>query len=110
MKNLILATLFISNLASANSSFGSQTTSAVTVHDSGYLMVQLDSNSHSESCADSGRENIIILNPSSPNLKEMYSTALAAHMSGKKLYGWVNGCVSFWGRNYPKATYISVGK
>ncbi len=28
---------------------------------------------------------MLILNPSSPNLKEMYSTALAAHMSGKEL-------------------------
>jgi hypothetical protein len=102
MKKIMLITFFISNLASANSSFGSQTTSSVTVHDSGYLMVQLDDSSHVESCADSARKNTLILNPGSPNLKEMYSTALAAHMSGKKLSGWVNGCVSFWGRNYQK--------
>lgn len=104
-----LAMTFMCQLAIGNSSFGTQNVSAVTVHDSGYLMITLEAASHTESCADSDRTHSLILNPDSPHLAEMYSTALAAYMSGKRLYGWVNGCIVVWGKySYPKATVISV--
>lgn len=94
--------------ATTNSSFGNQVITAVTVHDSGHLMVTLQAVSHSESCATEDKKNTIILNPSSPNLKEMYSTALAAYLSGRTLYGSVNGCKTVNSRYYPIATLVSL--
>jgi len=107
-KYLLMAAMFVSAGVNANSSFGNQVITAVTVHDSGNLMVTLETVSHSESCASEARRNTVILNPSSPYQKEMYSTALAAYMSGKTLYGWVNGCMTVNGNQYPIATVISL--
>lgn len=105
---ITLALVFLPHLAQANSSFGNQVVTAVTVHDSGHLMVTLQAVSHSESCATEDRKNTVILNPASPYLKEMYSTALAAYLSGRTLYGWVKGCKTVNSRQYPIATLVSL--
>lgn len=94
--------------ATANSTFGNQVITAVTVHDSGHLMVTLQAVSHSEFCATEDKKNTVILNPNSPNLKEMYSMALAAYLSGRRLYGWVNGCKTVNSKHYPIATLVSL--
>lgn len=107
-KCLFITSIFLSAGVNANSSFGNQVITAVTVHDSGNLMVTLETVSHNESCASEARKNTVILNPNSPHLKEMYSTALAAYMSGKTLYGWVNGCMTVNGNEYAIATVISL--
>jgi predicted transcriptional regulator len=110
MKNIGIISIFMlfPYLASANSSFGNQVVTAITVHDSGHLMVTLEQVSHSESCATDGQKNTVILNPNSPHLKEMYSTAMAAYVSGRNLFGWVNGCKTVNSRSYPIATLVSI--
>ena len=110
MERLIISVLliFVSSNSLGNSSFGTQRITAVTVHDSGNLIVTIAGNSHSETCPDENRVNTLVLNPDSPHLKEMYATSLAAYLTGKAISGWVNGCVTFWGYNLPKATVISI--
>lgn len=110
MKNLgvLLLLALFSCSVSANSSFGNQVITAVTVHDSGHLMVTLQQVTHSESCATESQRNTLILNPNSPHLKEMYSTVLAAYLSGRTIFGWVNGCKTVNSRSYPIATLVSM--
>lgn len=69
MKKIIIFVLLASLEASANSSFGNQVITAVTIHDSGNLMVTLKSVSHKEECADEDRKNTVILNLGSPYQK-----------------------------------------
>ena len=103
-----LSSLLCCATVQANTNFGTQKITSVMVHDSGNLLVKLEESNHSENCADSAVRNVLVLNPSSQHLDKMYSTALAAFMAGRQLSGWANGCVSIYGKNFPKATRISV--
>lgn len=115
MKNVVkmgicLAMVLCSSQSFANSRFGPVRIVSVSVTDADTLVVNIDSNGeqkHTEQC-DVGRETNLIINPDSPYYREMFSIALSAHASGKKISGWVNGCQSFWSYKAPKLKSITI--
>lgn len=102
--------LIFSSVSMANSKFGPVKVISITVSDANMLIVNIDPNAtdkHTEIC-DTGRENQLVIDPSSPYEKEMFSIALTAKASGKNITGWVNGCHQFWSYKAPKITVISI--
>ena len=66
---------------------------------------------HADGCATAGHEKLVLIEKTNPSFKYMYATALAAAASGKKLNGWVDGCVDLWGDGrvrIPKALTLGI--
>ena len=109
--NISLIALVIHSAPSfSNSSFGPVNVISVSVSDFNMLTLEIDpnaANKHTEQC-DIERKNQLVINPSSPYEKEMFSIALAAKASGKSITGWVNGCHTFGAYKAPKMTVISI--
>lgn len=110
IKALYISIAIVAMPAFANSPFGPVTIRSVGVSDANMLVINISSDGmkkHTEQC-DSNRTTQLVINPDSPYEKEMFSIALAAHASGKKIAGWANGCHSFWSYKAPKMTVISI--
>ncbi len=117
LKLAILLSVFIftisANASAPNNSFGPVKIVKVSVSDFKILVVDIEPNApnqHVADCDDS-RKNQLVIDPASPYEKEMFSIALVAMASGKKISGWVNGC-HIYGNNYrsPKMTVIGMEK
>ncbi|GAB1624094.1 hypothetical protein AAOGI_41440 [Agarivorans albus] len=105
-----LFSLLFSSTSFANSPFGPVEVLSVSVSDANMLVVSIADNGerkHTETC-DANRSRSLVINPQSPYEKEMFSIALTAKASGKKITGWVNGCHAFWSYKAPKLTVISI--
>lgn len=96
--------LFASNLlvistscAWAGSANSPQEVISVGMHDTGHAVVEYAAISHTETCATPGSEKLVLIDRTDPRFKYMYATALSAAASGKKLNGWVDGCIDLWG-------------
>nr|WP_297525506.1 hypothetical protein [uncultured Roseateles sp.] len=88
-----------------------QTVVSVGMHDTGHAMVEYDAVGHADGCATAGHEKLVLIEKTNPSFKYMYATALAAAASGKKLNGWVDGCVDLWGDGrvrIPKALTLGI--
>ncbi|OWQ86996.1 hypothetical protein CDN99_20075 [Roseateles aquatilis] len=70
---------------------------SVGIHDTGHAIIEYAATGHSETCATPGHEKLVLIEKTDPRFKYLYATALAAPASGKKLNGWVDGCVDLWG-------------
>lgn len=108
---LAMSCLALSSLSLANSSFGPVKIKGVSISDFNMIVVTIEADGqvkHTEQC-DATRKETLVISPSSPYEKEMFSIALAAFASGKPIKGWANGCHTF-GNNYksPKMSVISI--
>lgn len=74
-----------------------QTVLSVGIHDTGHALIEYEAAGHSDGCATPGMDKTVLIERTHPMYKFMYATALAAAASGKKLNGWVDGCVDLWG-------------
>jgi len=74
-----------------------QTVVNVGIHDTGHALIEYEAVGHSDGCWTAGSEKTVLIERTHPMYKYMYATALAAAASGKKLNGWVDGCVDLWG-------------
>lgn len=93
---LLMAMVFSSFSARANSPNLTQNLLAVAIHDSGHLILTLDGSANTERCATAGLENLVLIRKDNPNFKLFYTMALTALLTGRQVQGWVNGCTDVW--------------
>lgn len=93
---LLLLTVFIAE-ARGNSSNGTNAIVSLGIHDSGNAIVELATSANTEGCSTPSLKNLILIQKTNPNFKEMYATAIFAMATGRPITGWVNGCTDVWG-------------
>jgi hypothetical protein len=99
VKLIILLTGIIFSASSlASSGNGWHTVTQVELNSSNHVFIRFSGSSHTESCAVSNAHSQLVVDKSHPQLRMYYSMALAAVMSGKPVYAWVNGCIAPYNR------------
>jgi len=103
---LLLALAGITSSAQANSNNGLYDVQSVILHETGHAIVILNGSDNTEGCATPGNRNQILLDKNDARFKIMYTTALFALGSGKKLAAWVSNCQDVWGDGSLKIAYV----
>jgi hypothetical protein len=97
-KILFMMTLSACSSIYANSPNGAQTVASVGIHDTGHAIVGLNGGSHTENCfKPASVKNAILIPKDHPQFKAIYTTSMAAFLSGSSISAWVNGCTDVWG-------------
>jgi hypothetical protein len=90
---LLLIGIFFSVSGLASSGNGWHNITQVELNDTHHLIIKFANSSHAESCAVASLHSHLIVDKNHPQIDMYYSMALAAVMSGKPVYAWVNGCI-----------------
>ena len=86
---LLIAGLFVTSAAAANTGFGPLIIQQVGTYGSGGIFIVLSGNINAPSCSIPNR---IDIPASNPQVKQIYALALAAMAAGQPVSGAVNGC------------------
>jgi hypothetical protein len=107
MKKILFATLLALPMLAGAVSSNKVKIARVEVTDAFFTIYAVSGDFGKQTC-DVGNP-IAFRNEDFPNHSQMLSTALAAHMSGKEVTMWFNGCqASPWSGTMPKPTSLVI--
>ncbi len=103
---LILFLFMPASLSIASSQFGMKKITNLMIHDSGTIRVYLEGEPvNTESC---DFKTPLILDENNKFFGEMYSALLASVKSNSVVSGYVSGCITSWGKTYPRVVRIDI--
>lgn len=107
MKVFISIALLISaHSVLASSQFGMKEIENLMIHDSGTIRVFLKGTPvHEEAC---DFKTPLILDENNKFFEEMYTALLAAVKTKSKVNGYVSGCITSWGKSFPRIVRLDI--
>lgn len=109
-----LISVVISFLLFSSSAFAAQaggaggTVNAITVKETGYILIKLDApHANPMECI---RDDMIAIPNNHNSKKEILSLVLTAQAANKSVNFWVTGCYEYYGSSFPSAATATVYK